>query len=397
MVDADYDLAERSKVYKTTKTVELIEDQSFYRVISADAKAAHGGNTHAAVIDELHTQPDRELCDVLQTSMGSRRNPLFLSITTADYDRPSVCNEKLRYARRVRDDELDDPTFLPVIYETLVEEDWTDPAVWRKANPNFEVSLYGEFLEREFAKAQEVPAFENTFKRLYLNMTTQQEHRWLPVEVWDEAPDLLPEHLRGPCWCGLDLASTTDVTAAVVVFDCGDGTVAVLPRFWVPGDMAHKRERRDKVPYVDWHKRGLLTLTEGNVIDYDVVRADLRELQKQYGFREVIIDRWNATQMALDLKRDGMEPILCAQTYSSLNEPSKRFEKLVLGRQLRHGGNAVLRWMLGNVAVETDSLGNIRPDRKKSTEKIDGICALIMGLIKLDAGAPAPSIATRIM
>ena len=225
-----------------------------------------------------------------------------------------------------------------------------------------------------------MPAFENTFKRLYLNMTTQQEHRWLPVEVWDEAPDLLPEHLRGPCWCGLDLASTTDVTAAVVVFDCGDGTVAVLPRFWVPGDMAHKRERRDKVPYVDWHKRGLLTLTEGNVIDYDVVRADLRELQKQYGFREVIIDRWNATQMALDLKRDGMEPILCAQTYSSLNEPSKRFEKLVLGRQLRHGGNPALRWMMDNLMVSEDSNGNVKPNKQKSTEKIDGMVALIMAV-----------------
>jgi len=395
MVQAEPALNRRARAYLNAIVVE--STGSVLKVVSAEAYSKHGVNAHGIIIDELHAQHDRELVDVLTTSTGARRQPVIIYITTADFDRQSICNEKHDYACKVRDGIIDDPAFLPVIYEASLEEDWTSPEVWSRANPNLGVSINQEYLERECKRARETPTYENTFKRLHLNLRTQQDVRWLPMEKWDACDAAaVPAALEGRrCYAGLDLSSTTDVSALVLVFPNPDDpdkrgnskdsteSVAVLPFFWIPEDGAQQRERRDRVPYLTWARKGLIEMTPGNVVDYDQIRKRINELSKRFDIREIAVDRWNATHLITQLTADGFEMVAFGQGYRDMTAPTKEMEKLVLCRQLRHGGHAVLRWMASNVAVEMDAAGNLKPSKKKSTERIDGIVAMIMGLGRL--------------
>ena len=365
-----------------TKSIMLKDHSGSYRTISADANTAHGFNSHFVVVDELHAQPNRNLVDVLATSMGSRRQPLLVCISTSDFERPgSICNEKHAYASNVRDGVIEDPSFLPVIYEATIDDDWTDPNVWAKANPNLGVSVKREYIERECRKAQEVPGYENTFKRLHLNIRTEQAVRWLPMDAWDECAGVIdPEALRGKrCFAGLDLSNKIDLSALVLLFP--DDDYAVLPFFWVPEDTARIRESRDRVPYLQWIREGLIEATPGNVIDYAFIRHRINELKALYDIQQIGYDPWNATQLALQLKDDdGMAMVEFRQGYISMNDPSKEFEVLILARKLNHGGNPVLRWMASNATVKRDPVDNIKPDKEKAPERIDGIVATIMAL-----------------
>lgn len=380
MVVQSPELMRRAKIF--TKAITYEAEGSSYKAISAEANTKHGYNSHFVGVDELHAQKNRELIDVLLTSVGSRRQPLVVHITTADFDRESICNEKHKYAGDVRDGIIDDIYFLPVIYEATKDDDWTDPAVWATSNPNLDVSVKREYLERECKRAQESPAFENTFKRLHLNIMTEQDVRWLSLAKWDACTgSVAVEDLAGrECFAGLDLANTTDVAAFAMVFPDVDGQTVVLMRFWVPTANAREREKRDKVPYVTWAKQGLVTMTPGNVIDYDIIRRDINELHKTYNIREIAIDRWNATQITTQLQGDGFDVIEFGQGFASMSAPTKELEKLVIGEQLAHGGNPVLRWMASNVSVQMDAAGNMKPAKDKSSEKIDGIVALVMGI-----------------
>jgi len=381
MVLAEPELNARGRIYTNAIIVE--ETGSVLKVVSAEAYSKHGINAHGIIIDELHAQPNRELVDVLTTSTGARRQPLIVYITTADFDRESICNEKYDYACKVRDGVIDDPAFLPVIYEALPDDDWTDPTVWAKANPNLGVSISAEYLHRECRRARETPTYENTFKRLHLNLRTQQDVRWLSLEAWDacDGSPIDEAALAGrTCFAGLDLSTTTDLSALVLVFLDDDGTVTVVPRFWVPADNAEKRERRDRVPYQTWARQGFIELTPGNVIDYDRIKACIDELHRRFRMREIAVDRWNATQLITQLQCAGYEVIPFGQGFKDMTAPTKELEKLVISRRLRHGSNPVLRWMASHVSVEMDAAGNLKPSKKKSTDRIDGLVAAIMAL-----------------
>ena len=380
MVEAEPELARRSHIY--TNAI-MAPRGSVLKVVSAEAYSKHGINAHGVIIDELHAQPNRELVDVLTTSTGARRQPLLIHITTSDFDRESICNEKHDYARKVRDGVIDDPAFLPVIYEAAPDADWTDPDVWAKVNPNLGVSVSVEYLERECRRAQETPTYENPFKRLHLNMRTAQDVRWLSIEQWDACGGTPIDEaaLYGrECYAGLDLSTTTDISALVLVFRDPDGGVTLLPWFWIPADNARKREHRDRVPYETWARQGLIEMTPGNVIDYDYIRARINDLSKRFNIREIAIDPWNATQLSTQLQGDGFEVVQFGQGYKDMTSPAKELEKLVVSGRLRHGGHPVLRWMASNVAVEMDAAGNLKPSKKKSTERIDGITAAVMAL-----------------
>ena len=381
MVQAEPELASRGRIYTNSIVVE--STGSVLKVVSAEAYSKHGINAHGIIIDELHAQPNRELVDVLMTSTGARRQPLVVYITTADFDRESICNEKYDYACKVRDGVIADPAFLPVIYEAELNADWTDPQVWARANPNLNVSVSAEYLYRECQRARETPTYENTFKRLHLNMRTQQDVRWLALEAWDAcgSEPIDESALAGrDCYAGLDLSTTTDLSALLLLFPDEDDGVTLVPRFWVPADNARRRERRDRVPYETWARQGLLEATPGNVIDYDVIRARINELGERHRIREIAIDRWNATQLALQLQGDGFELVTFGQGFRDMSAPTKEWEKLVVSGKLRHGGHPVLRWMASNVAVETDAAGNLKCSKKKSSERIDGIVAGVMAL-----------------
>lgn len=379
MIRAEPELAKRATIYKKAITFDV--EGSTFKPISRDANTKHGFNTHLGIIDELHAQQNAELVDVIETSMGARAQPLMVHITTADFARESVCNEKRDYAIQVRDGVIPNPRFLPVIYEASIDDDWHDREVWKKANPNLGVSVTWEYIEAKHDKAVALPRFENTFKRLHLNIVTEQDVRWLPMDLWDECGGAVPDLAGRECFAGLDLSSTTDLSSLVLAFPPEeDEPWCLLPFFWVPKDNAHRRELRDKVPYLVWAKDDHITLTPGNVIDYALIRKTVNELGEIYNIREIGVDRWSAVQLIVQLGGDGFDMVPFGQGSKSMSGPSKELEKLILAGQIRHGGHPVLRWNAANVTVETDAAENIKPSKKKSTERIDGVVAAVMAI-----------------
>lgn len=386
MRDQDVELRRRSLAYKRAIVVPAMN--ATYQVLSADAATKHGLNAHGIINDEVHAHKSRELYDTMHTSQGARRQPVEFNITTAGYDRHSIAWELHDYAVKVGAGIVQDDEFLPVIYAADLEDDWTDPAVWAKANPNLGVSVSLDYLRKECERAQSVPGYENTFKRLHLNVWTEQASRWLPMDAWDACdggtgPQELERSVAGQvAFCGLDLSSTSDLTAFLADIPLDGGRHAWIARFWMPSDNIRKRVERDRVPYDVWVREGWIKATDGNVVDYDVVRADINALAEKLQLREIAIDRWNATQISTQLMGDGFEVIQFGQGFASMSAPSKELEKLVLGKLLVHGGHPVLRWMASNVAVQQDAAGNLKPAKDKSGEKIDGIVAGIMGLAR---------------
>jgi phage terminase large subunit-like protein len=370
---AEVEIYQRAIVRKATGAV--------YRVLSADVPTKHGLDAHGILFDELHAQPNRELWDVLTTAVGARRQPLIIAITTAGSDRNSICWEQHDYARRVLDGRIEDPSFLPVIYGADPAADWTLPETWAQANPSLGKTLKREYLATECQRAQQIVGYQNTFKRLHLNLWTEQDDRWLDIALWDRGATPLPDDLAGrPCWGGLDLAVTHDLTAFVLIWQREEGGYYARPWFWLPAAKLAERARKDRVPYQAWQEAGFLRVTEGNVTDYDVIREDLRELAESYAIQEIGYDRWNSTQLVTQLQADGATMVPIGQGFQSMAAPTRELERLLLEGSLVHGGTPVLRWMVGNVAIERDAAGNQKPSKRKSRERIDGVVALIMGL-----------------
>lgn len=371
-------LAREVRIYRNEIVVP--RSDSFYRVLSADAFTKHGLNAHGVVIDELHAQPNRELWDVLATSMGARRQPLLVAITTAGYDRTSICWEQHEHARRVLHTPHADPEQFAFIAAADEGDDWTRPDTWQKANPSYGITVSEEYLASECRRALAAPAYQNTFRRLYLNQWTQQADRWMPMAEWDQCGGELPDLTGRTCWGGLDLASTTDIAALVLAFPSDQEPLYLLSFFWIPADNMVERERRDGVPYSVWVRQGLVEATPGNVIDYAYIRRRINQLAQQYNIQEIAFDPWNATQLAIELQSDGVEMVQMRQGFASMSGPSKELLRLVLARGLAHGGNPVLRWMADNVSAKQDAAGNVKPDKATSTGRIDGIVAAIMAI-----------------
>jgi phage terminase large subunit-like protein len=382
MIELSPALAKRCKVIDSTKRI-VHNNGSHYRVLSAEAYTKHGYSPHGVIFDELHAQPNRELVDTLTLGSGAARaQPLFFLITTAGNDRHSICYEYHEYARQVRDGIIDDQTFLPVLYGIDEEADWTDPAVWREANPSMGQTITEEDMAAECRRAEQVPALENKFRQLRLNQWVKQESRFIPMVAWD-ACDERPaeESFRGAVFYGgLDLATTTDVAAFVAVHADDGGRFNALARFWIPEDNIDERVRRDKVPYDQWVREGWIEATPGNVVDYRTIRERIIEFGTEHELRELAYDRWGATQLSQDLDEEGLTVVPFGQGYSSMSGPTKELLRLILDGSLRHGGNPVLRWMADNMVVRSDPAGNIKPDKERSSEKIDGIVALVMAL-----------------
>ena len=377
MVEMEPELADRAEVFK--RSIAISETGSSYRVLSSDAYTKHGLNCSFIGADELHCWPNRELYDTLTTSTGARRQPLTVITTTAGYDKHSLCYELYDYAVKVRDGIIEDDSFLPVIYEAGPDDDWKDPKTWSKAHPGLDISIKREYIVSECDKAKAVPAYENTFRRLLLNQWTEQDSRWLSMDSWDACEGDLPDLKTRDCFAGLDLASTVDVTAFVLTFPV-ESKLVLVPFFWLPRERLQDRVKRDRVPYDVWVKQGYIRLTEGAVTDYDAIREDILKIAEDYRIREIAVDRWNATQLATQLSGEGFEMVGFGQGFASMSGPAKELERRVLGKDLLHDGNPVLRWMVSNVTVTQDPAGNVKPDKAKSSEKIDGVVAGCMGI-----------------
>jgi phage terminase large subunit-like protein len=384
------------------------KNQAEWKKLPGKEKAAHGTNPHFAALDEVHTQPDRTLHDAIHTGMGARRQPLYVQMTTADYARPSLSNELLDRAMKILDGRTRSLSVLPVVFMAEREDDWTDQAVWAKANPNLHVSVNEDWLREKCAEAQENPSLENTFKRLHLNIQTEQADRWMPVEVWDRnAPDVadpgdLPSVRRAVDaieanarnaggFGGLDLAQTQDFNAYVVVVPGAghDGRLGVVCRFWLPGDNLEGRERRDEVPYRKWADMGFLRLIPGEVADYRVIAQDIIDLREEMciGPRSnvkgetIAFDRYGSQEPYRILAEDhGVPMAQMGQGYVSMSPALKSLEIAVYGSKLDHGGHPILRWMAGNAAVTRDPSDNIKLAKDKATRRIDGMQALAMAM-----------------
>ncbi|HOI95030.1 MAG TPA: terminase large subunit [Syntrophobacter fumaroxidans] len=377
------ELSKRLQIFKND--VKYPARNGFFKVISSEAGTKHGANLSAFFADETHAWPNSELFDVCVTSTGARLNPLVVSMTTAGYDRQSFAYQKYDYAKKVRDGIVEDPAFFPVIYEADPEADWKNPATWASCNPNLGESISREYLERESKRAQDVPAYEQVFKRLHLNIWTESETRWLPMDAWNEcagAVDL--DQLKGrTAYAGLDLSTTTDLSCICYVFPPDDegGKFIVFLRVWCPEEGIERRSRRDRAPYDLWVKQGYLVATPGAVVDYDFIRAQILKDADFFDLREIAFDPWNATQIATQLQeQDGLTVVSFRQGMKSMAPACKEVEAKVLGEELLHGGDPVLDWAMSNAVMKFDAAGNYMMDKGKSTERIDPAVALAMAL-----------------
>ncbi|WP_051621782.1 terminase TerL endonuclease subunit [Ruminobacter sp. RM87] len=378
-------LNKRVKILASQKRIIYTPTNSFYQVLSAEAYSKHGFNIHGVVFDELHTQPDRKLFDVMTKGSGdARMQPLYFLITTAGTDTNSICYETHQKAKDILEGRKIDPTFYPVIYGAAEDDDWTDPEVWKKANPSLGITVGIDKVQAACDSARQNPGEENAFRQLRLNQWVKQSIRWMPMEKWDGCSFAVnPDELEGRvCYGGLDLSSTTDITAFVLVFPPNDedDKYYIMPFFWIPEDTMELRVRRDHVPYDVWHKQGFLETTEGNVVHYGYIEKFIENLGTRYNIREIAFDRWGAVQMVQNLEGMGFTVVPFGQGFKDMSPPTKELMKLTLEQKLAHGGHPVLRWMMDNIYIRTDPAGNIKADKEKSTEKIDGAIATIMGL-----------------
>lgn len=368
------------------------DTNSKFEPLSSDYNSLDGLNTHGAIVDELHAHKTRDLWDILDTSTGARRQPLLFAITTAGVSRQSVCRELHDYTERILEGSLKDDSFCGVIYTLDEGDDWKDEKVWRKANPSLRESVKLADLRNKARRAKETPSALNSFLRLHMNVWTQGETRWIDPDIWNACNGRTDiEELRNePCYGGLDLSTTTDITAFVLKFP---GTGDALAWFWIPEEGMEKRERRDRAPFSSWVRMGFVEATPGNVIDYEYIKAKIIKIAGEFkGLIEIGFDPWNATQIGIQLEEAGVRIANVGQGYKSLSPAAKELEREYLSGELKHGGNPVLRWMAANVVLETDPAENIKPSKRRSAERIDGIVALCCAISRQIAAEDTTSV-----
>ena len=384
MVKASPQLRREVRIFKDN--IHIVDTASKFEPLGADADTMDGLNVHGAIIDEIHAHKSRDTWDLLETATGARRQPLMFGISTSGFDRQSLFFSQHEYTEKVLQGVVEDDSWFGIAYTIDEGDDWQDEKNWEKANPNLGVAKKWDDMRRKAARAREMPSAQNAFMRLELDIWTHSETKWVNLEHWRACGKAVDEHgLRGrTCYGGLDLSSNTDTSALVLVFppQTEDDDYVVLCRFWIPEESMHERVRRDRVPYDVWVRQGFVTATPGNVIDYDWILDQIYEDASTFDVKELAFDRWGATKIQTELMELFGEEFLVGfgQGFLSMSAPMKELEKLILGHQMAHGNNPVLTWMADNLVAREDPAGNIKPDKEKSTEKIDGMVALIMAL-----------------
>ncbi|KKL85319.1 hypothetical protein LCGC14_1955910 [marine sediment metagenome] len=411
MVESNSDLNEMANVLR--RTIEVPSTNSYYKVLSSEVRTKHGPNIHGLIVDEFHAQPTRELFETLYRGTVKRLQPVVFMPTTAGDDDESICFEEWEYAKRVIDEPSLDETYLPIIFEASKDDDWKSDEVLERVNPGLDVTVKRDALEAERVAAQNEPRKLNDFLRFHLNRWVNQAVAWIPVDQWDECKTELDlgQLVDLPVYAGLDMAQKYDLASLVLVFvspventlevEVVSGEqegaesearsvslnfeLTIIPYFWIPEDTMREHEKQDRVPYKLWADRGLLTATEGNVIDYDRIYKDITgPIIQQFPLfaqAEIGYDPAFATDIALKLQGFGLQVVEIPQNYRHFSEPCHIFEALVRGKRVKHNGHRVLRWNMENVAVRRDDAGRLRPVKpKRAAKRIDGVVAALMGL-----------------
>jgi phage terminase large subunit-like protein len=386
MVDLNPALSSRLQQIRYNRRIIDPKTASFYAVTAGDALGALGGNPHGAYIDELLTQPSRELYDVLRSGWGTRAQPLLCMATTAENDPNGFAASERQWSERVAETPSLDPRRLVVIYTTDPDEDdWTDPKTWAKANPALGDFLDASVLADECSKAIENPAAERAFRQYRLNQPSQQTGRAIKLSQWDRSSgeiswtNVLDVMAGERCFAGLDLASTSDLASYCLVFPAGESFVAFW-RHFAPQAVISSLDRRTGAQASVWAGMGALETTEGDVIDYGAIIEGLESDRSKVEIAEVAFDPWGATQLSQGLLDNGWPLIQFRQGFGSLAAPTADFLRLVASGRFHHGNNPVARWEAANLITRSDPAGNLKPDKSKSMDKIDGIVAAIMGL-----------------
>lgn len=403
LVKKNPDLAKRLETLALTITD--LKSASFFRPLGRDSDTDQGINPHGAIVDELHVLDDRDIIDNIETAMSARRQPVVVKITTAGVRRDSVWADERADAVSVVEGRATDDSMLVLIYTLDEGDDPFDEAVWPKSNPNLGVSVNVDMLRQQAAIAKRSPGKLAAYLRFRMNVPTAVSTKAIDIDLWDRWIDsegmehaqdefeIVPLPGEG-CYAALDLASVRDLTALILLFLASDGLYDTLCWFWCPEDGIEERSRKDGVPYGDWARDGLLIATPGNVTDYAFVKAKILELGTSFSIGEFGYDRWNATQLATELTQEGALMTVIPQTHAGLGPAWRELDKLVLEGKIRHAGHPILRWMAGNVEVETDAAGNQKPSKAHSAERIDGMVALDMALSRWMAHGGAPAVWT---
>jgi len=386
-------LARRIKRFHSSLTVP--KTSSVLLPLGKDSNTHDGFNPHVGIVDEFHAWKDWSLFNVVKDGMGSRVQPLMYIITTAGDNIDGPCYETHEYVVEILEGTRVDDEYFGIIFTLDQDDDWRDPEVWRKANPNLGVSKFDDYLVSEVTRAKENPRWANTVKNKQFNIWTTEAQVWLDWERWNRCPqDIDLNRLRGqPCHIGLDLSTILDLTAAIQVFPPGPYPEhTVLCNFYLPEENLADREKKDRVPYRQWVKDGWLNVTPGEIIDYEFIYADIKRIADTFTLLDVGYDPWNATQVATQLDAAGVKLFQMRQGFQTLSGPSKFLEALVMRGELRHGAHPILSWMARNAVVIQDTNDNIRPDKKAAKKRIDGIVGLIMALGRTMAGDNKDSI-----
>ena len=369
------------QVYQNS--IVLKDSNSFLKAVAAEAGLLHGANASMVVYDELHTAKNRDLWDVMATSMGARKQPLMMTITTAGmFDPNSICYELYSYGKKVRDQIIDDDTFLPLIYEADPDDDIQSEETWRKANPNYEISITKQYFEKMSKEARLLPSSEIAFRQLHLNQWVSSLSGWITDAEWMESSGEVDiEKLKGrQCYGGLDLAQVEDVCALVLVFPFEHGNLKVLPFFFVSESAVERRRNQTGGSYENFVSRGELIVTDGNSTDYDVIKNKILECAEVFDIQSIAYDRWNSNALINQLSDAGIETDPFGQGFISMTAPIKNAEIMIKKKQLHHGENAMLRWMVSNVVAKRDDAENIKFSKSKAGDKIDGVVAMIMAI-----------------
>ena len=369
------------KVYRNS--IVLGGTNSFLKAVAADAGVLHGANASAVLYDEVHSAKNRELWDVMATSMGARSQPLMFGISTAGvFDPNSVCFELYDYGKKVRDGIIEDDTFLPLIYEAEIGDDIYSEETWRKANPNYQVSIKPEYFKKMSNEAKTLPSAEIAFRQLHLNQWVNSLASWIADDEWMQSSGSvnLSELAGKPCYGGLDLAAVEDVSAFVLIFPWEDGSIKVLPYLFVSEAAVERRRVQTGGSYDSFVAKGELIVTDGNSTDYNVIRNKIIEAATVFDIQSIAFDRWNSNSLVQQLTDEGIDMDPFGQGFVSMSGPIKNAEVLVKKRLLHHGGHSMLRWMVGNVVVKKDDAENVKFSKAKAGDKIDGVVALIMAL-----------------
>lgn len=390
MVDASPDLKELPlRVINSKQDKRILFPDGNGEIIANSSIAASkdGLNPSGTVFDELHRQPDRQLWGVFEHAGAARDQPLLISITTAGESDEGPWHEEREHSEKVNRGEIPDTEHLGVVYRALPEDDIDDPATWAKANPSLGETIKADDFARKLANAKKDPAALANFRRLRLNIIQREDVKFLAPGVWDACPVGLKPRKGDECWAGLDLSSTDDLSAFAAIFgDPEDGFDCVF-KFWLPEDNIVELEKAHRVPYRAWADLGLITLTDGNTIDYGFIRREVNDFAAEHDVRKLLVDPFNATKLAGELKeQDGLPVEFIRQGFLSLSAPTKELKRLAMGKRIRHGGNPVMKWMAGNAVAVADEAQNIKLSKKKSRLKIDGMAALVNAVAAATAG-----------